>query len=229
MTDVVNRYAIDLVFVIDATGSMEPVIDEVKKLVNGFTERLRATMASERKGLQDVWVRVISFRDLGDEGSRALSASKFFELPREETSLRECVDAISASGGGDEPESGLEALWLAMRSTWRNVLRSRHIIVVLTDASAHPLGTHTYPSHLFQDGVRAPLDLSEMKNQWGVYPDSGVMNSQARRLVLFAPDATPWHEIGEHWENTMWLPSRAGEGCTGTDLDAILRSIAKSV
>ncbi len=229
MTEVVSRYAIDLVFVIDATGSMEPVIGEVKKLVHGFTDRLRSTMAAEGKGLQDVWVRVITFRDLGDEGSRALSASHFFELPREEAALRDFVEAISASGGGDEPESGLEALWLAMRSSWRNVLRSRHIVVVLTDASAHPLSKYSFPSHLFQDGTTAPHDLAEMKKQWGVFPDSGVMNAQARRLVLFAPNATPWHEIGEHWENTMWLPSRAGEGCTGTDLDAILRSIAKSV
>jgi len=228
-SEAVSKYAVDLVFVIDVTGSMGPVIDEVKQLVKGFADRLRAVMTSEGKGLQDLWVRVVTFRDLGDEGARALAASHFFELPAQESDLREFVDGLTASGGKDEPESALEALWLAMRSPWRGVLRSRHIVVLLTDASAHPLGRFPYPSHLFQDSLVAPRDLSEMKNQWGVFPHSGVMNAQARRLVIFAPDATPWNDVGDHWENTMWLPSRAGQGCMDADIDTILRSIAKSV
>lgn len=228
-SDVVSKYAVDLVFVIDVTGSMKPVIDEVRQLVNGFADRLRAVMTSEDKGLQDLWVRVITFRDLGDEGARALSASHFFELPGQESDLREFVDGLTASGGGDDPESALEALWLAMRSSWRSVLRSRHVIVLLTDASAHALGRFPYPSHSFQDSVPAPSNLTEMKSHWGVSPHSGVMNVQARRLVIFAPDSTPWNDVGDHWENTMWLPSRAGQGCLNADIDTILRSIAKSV
>jgi len=228
-SEAVSKYAVDLVFVIDVTGSMGPVINEVKQLVNGFADRLRGVMTSEGKGLQDLWVRIITFRDLGDEGVRALKASHFYELPTQESDLREFVDELTASGGGDDPESALEALWLAMRSPWRGVLRSRHIIVLLTDASAHPLGRCPYPSHLFQDSIAAPRDLTEMKKHWGINPHSGVMNSQARRLVLFAPDATPWNDVADHWENTMWLPSRAGEGCSETDIDMILRTIAKSV
>ena len=228
-TEASGKYAIDLVFVIDVTGSMGSVIGEVKVLVNGFADRLRSRMTADGKGLQDLWVRVISYRDLGEEGDRALSASHFFELPRQEVALREFVDELNASGGGSEPESGLEALWLAMRSPWRNVLRSRHIIVMLTDAGAHPLGLHTYPADLFQDNIAPPPNLLKMKQHWGVAPDPGVMNTQARRLVLFAPDATPWHEIGERWENTIWVTSRAGEGCRDAEMDIILKSIANSV
>ena len=228
-TEVISKYAIDLVFVIDVTGSMGSVIDEVKELVKGFSNRLRLTMSAEGKGLQDLWVRIITYRDLGEEGPRALAASHFFELPRQEIALQEFVDGLTASGGGSEPESGLEALWLAMRSPWRNVLRSRHVIVMLTDASAHPLGTHKYPADLFQDNIEAPRDLVEMKRHWGIAPDPGVMNAQARRLILFAPDATPWHEIGERWEQTMWLQSRAGEGCMDADVDTILKGIVMSV
>ncbi len=228
-SEAVSKYAIDLVFVIDVTGSMGSIIGEVKEMVKGFSDRLRETMDSDGKGLQDLWVRVITFRDLGEEGERALTASHFFELPRQESALRDFVDSLIASGGGSLPESGLEALWLAMRSPWRNVLRSRHVIVMLTDASAHPLGVHNYPSGLFQDHVAPPSNLLEMKQNWGIAPDPGIMNSQARRLIIFAPDATPWHEIGERWDNTNWLPSRAGEGCMEADMSTILKGIAKSV
>jgi len=228
-TEPVSKYAVDLVFVIDVTGSMGSVIAEVKHLVNGFVDRLRVTMAEEGKGLQDLWVRIVTFRDLGVEGDRALEASSFFELPRREAALREYVEGITPAGGGSEPESGLEALWLAMRSPWRNVLRSRHVIVMLTDASAHPLGTYEYPGDQFQDGIAPPSSLAEMKRQWGFAGEVGVMNAQARRLVLFAPDTTPWNDVGEHWEQVVWLPSRAGAGCADADLDTILRQIAKSV
>jgi hypothetical protein len=68
-----------------------------------------------------------------------------------------------------------------------------------------------------------------MKKQWGVSSDPGVMNTQARRLVLFAPDAKPWNEIGERWENVSWLISQAGEGCSDSEFDTILKQIAKSV
>lgn len=225
----VSKYAVDLVFVVDVTGSMGSVLKEVKHLVVGFVDRLRAIMAEEGKGLQDLWVRIVTFRDLGVEGDRALEASTFFELPRREELLREYVDALTPAGGGSEPESGLEALWLAMRSPWRNVLRSRHVIVMLTDASAHPLGTYEFPSDHFQDEIKPPRSLTELKSHWGIAGEAGVMNTQARRLVLFAPDTTPWNDVGEHWENVIWLPSRAGEGCADTDIDTILRQIAKSV
>ena len=42
-TEASGKYAIDLVFVIDVTGSMGSVIGEVKVLVNGFADRLRST------------------------------------------------------------------------------------------------------------------------------------------------------------------------------------------
>ena len=101
-----SKYAIDLVFVVDVTGSMSPIIDEVKELVNGFSERLISTMSDEGKGLQDLWVRVIAYRDLGFEGPSAISASTFFELPEDESKLKEYVDGLTPSGGGSEPESG---------------------------------------------------------------------------------------------------------------------------
>jgi len=225
----ISNYAIDLVFVIDITGSMGKVIEEVKKLVVGFIDQLREAMANKGKGLQDLQVRVITFRDLGVEGRGAITASSFFELPHQAVELRDFVARLAPAGGGTEPESGREALWTAMRSPWRNVLRSRHVVVMLTDASAHPLGMFEYPSDLFQDAVPPPASLNELKKQWGVGTKSGVMNSQARRLVLFAPTATPWNEIGEHWENVTWLPSEAGSGCDKADLEVILGQIAQSV
>ena len=55
------------------------------------------------------------------------------------------------------------------------------------------------------------------------------MNVAAKRLILFAPDAYPWATIGSEWENTVWVPSRAGEGMEETDLKIVLDVLAGSI
>ena len=85
-------------------------------------------------------VKVLAFRDFYVDGPAALSESPFFSLPDQNELFRSFIEAIRASGGGDEPESGLEALALALKSDWtREGDRQRHVIVVWTDASAHKL------------------------------------------------------------------------------------------
>jgi hypothetical protein len=48
-------------------------------------------------------------------------------------------------------------------------------------------------------------------------------------LILFAPETSPWNEIGERWEQTSWFVSQAGKGCMEHEWDVLLKSIAKSV
>lgn len=45
-----------------------------------------------------------------------MEESQFFILPEEKQEFYNFVSQIKAGGGGDEPESGLEALALALRS-----------------------------------------------------------------------------------------------------------------
>ncbi len=43
------RYAVDIIFCIDVTGSMTPVIDAVKNNVRSFHDLLRSAMAEKSK------------------------------------------------------------------------------------------------------------------------------------------------------------------------------------
>ena len=60
---------------------------------------------------------MIAFRDYGVD-SEPMLESKFFTLDGESGAFHEFVEGIEATGGGDEPESSLEALALAMKSDW---------------------------------------------------------------------------------------------------------------
>jgi hypothetical protein len=224
------RYAVDIVFCIDVTGSMTPVIDVVKTNVRSFHTRLAETMAKKDKSISQLRVRVVAFRDFADNPSNAIEQTEFLTLPDQVPEFERFVQGLRATGGGDEPESGLEALSIAIDSQWeRGLDRRRHVIAVFTDASAHPLGdsrarsVSTYPSSI-------PADIDGLFDRWGYSASqSGGMEIGAKRLLLFAPDAPPWNVIAADWDNTIFLPSQAGKGLEEHEMNEIIEAIANSI
>jgi hypothetical protein len=226
MADQNGGYPVDISLVIDGTGSMTPVIGAVKKHALSIHSDLGAEMERKGKPLDGLRVRVIVFRDLNFEGPDFLQATPFFNLPDQTDSFASFVDTITADGGGDEPESGLEALSVAMHSDWRREgVKRRQVIVVWTDASAHPLGeSGSLPSGLTG---KVATDFDKLMDLWS--GQDAVVDANAKRLVLFAPDAWPWSEIGNFWSETIHHASRAGEGLGDVDYATILDVVAGSV
>ncbi|MFC9605932.1 vWA domain-containing protein [Streptomyces niveus] len=224
------QYAVDIVLCIDATASMFPVLDTVKSSSLGFHSRLNDVMAKKGKAISQLRLKVIAFRDFGDDADSAIEQTGFLHLPSQEAEFERFVSGIDASGGGDIPESGLEALALAVNSPWETGLdRRRHVIVMFTDAPAHPLGTvgtnaQNYPASI-------PRNIDDLFEQWGyARSQSAVMEQSAKRLVLFAPDETPWSEpIAEEWDLTLHFASKAGDGLEEFEMDEIIETIANSL
>ncbi len=222
------KYAVDIVFCIDVTGSMAPVIDTVKDGALSFHKRLEEAMAAKGKAISQLRLRVIAFRDFGDNPADAVTASEFWQMPEETREFESFVTRLRASGGGDEPESGLEALALAIGSPWeRGLDRRRHIIAVFTDASAHPLGVGSH-APAYPKGIAK--DIDELFEAWGYgSSQTAKMENAAKRLLLFAPDTTPWNVIAADWNNTVYFPSPAGSGLEEVELTEIIDIIANSV
>jgi hypothetical protein len=222
------RYAVDIVFCIDVTGSMYPVLDQVKEGALTFHKRLEESMAAKDKAISNLRLRVVAYRDFRDNASDALQQSPFYAVPEQVGEFEAFVRRLSAGGGGDEPESGLEALAVALGSDWeRGLDRRRHIVALFTDASAHPLGVgnsaSTYPQ-------AAPATIDDLMEMWGYSgSQSAPMENAAKRLLLFAPDTTPWNVIAADWNNTIYMPSRAGEGLNEYEFTEIIDAIGNSI
>jgi hypothetical protein len=219
-------YAVDLVLCIDGTGSMGPIIDDVKRSALSFHDDLTRVLDAKHKRVDSLRIRVVTFRDFYVDGAASLEPSGFFTLPDEREAFAAFVSAIAPDGGGDEPESGLEALGYAMLSDWaKTATRHRHVVVMWTDAGAHPLeGVGGKRPSGIPNGV--PKTFDEITDMW---EGGEVMNDSAKRLILYAPDAFPWSDIGTNWSNVIHHTSKAGKGLSDVDFNSILDQIAQSV
>ena len=228
---------VDIVFVIDATESMQPLIDKVKSLTLTFREELEKGLEKNRRRINNLRMKVIVFRDYYVDDVYAMEESRFFILPEESQDFYNFVSKIRAGGGGDEPESGLEALALALRSDFvKDGDKKRHVIVLFTDASAHEFEQQkdgvpdNYPNKMFRN-------LGDLYQTWGTGQDAlGVasdypeqMSKDAKRLVLFAPSLYPWNEMELDLENVIRKDMDKGNGGRDLDLDDVIALIANSI
>jgi hypothetical protein len=219
------NYAVDIVFCVDVTGSMTPILDQVKANALRFYSNVQSNLTAKGKTIDELRVRVVAFRDIVADGDAALQESPFFELPAEAAGFSDFVNGLVAEGGGDAPESGLEALALAMTSPWTTRGdRRRQVIVVWTDQPAHALDASVLPPPLTG---RVPADFSALTDLWE--DPQGPLGSSSKRLILFAPDGPGWSDISGVWENVVHHPSKAGGGLSDVDYGTIIDSIGNSV
>lgn len=224
------KYAVDIVMCIDATMSMKGTLGRVKDSALSFHSRLAAAMEDKGRSISQLRLKVIGFRDFGDRADDAIEQTDFLTFPEGAVEFERFVRDLTARGGGDIPESGLEALALAVQAPWEQGLdRRRHVIVLFTDAPAHPLGSpsqvsvRTYPQSV-------PHSMEELFSQWGHAQSSdALMENSAKRLLLFAPEDQPWEDIADQWNHTLFFPSEAGEGLEEWEMDEIINTIANSL
>ncbi|PTT69216.1 vWA domain-containing protein [Arthrobacter sp. HMWF013] len=218
-------YSVDLVLCIDQTGSMGHIIEKVKEHALTFGADVRRTLEEKDKSINALRVKVIGFRDYYFDGDESMEESEFFSLPEDDSAYNSFVKGLRADGGGDEPESGLEALAIAMQSKWAKDTKHRQVIVVWTDASAHPLEKaasarpSNYPSTM-------PQSFDDLTDMW---EGQSYMSGSNKRLIMFTPDAAGWTDIAANWEQTVHFPSKAGAGLQDHEYSEILDSIANSV
>lgn len=220
-------YNVDMVFCIDCTGSMGNIIEIVKKNALNFYQDVTDVMEKKHKHISQLRVRVVAFRDYVADKDKAMMVTDFFKLPQEAEEFEKCVRSLKAEGGGDDPEDGLEALAYAIKSKWDTEgMKKRQVIVVWTDASTHPLG-YGKDSGFYPNGMAK--DIKELSSWWGGPQQTGFVDNNAKRLLLFAPDAADWNVISQNWDNVLHFPSEAGKGLANLEYEEIINTISNSI
>lgn len=108
------RGVCDIVFLIDATGSMQPCIDDIKNNIKLFFRSLEDPWSADCGAPVKDWrARVIGYRDPAADGADWYVSNPFVT---DVASVEAQLDALQAYGGGDEPEGLLDALYRV--SSW---------------------------------------------------------------------------------------------------------------
>lgn len=124
---VAPRARLDLVFLIDATGSMG---DEIGKLKS--TLRTIANEVAQLPSRPDTCFGLVAYRDRGDA-----FLVRRHDFTNDLGSFQAVLDALQAAAGGDYPEAMNEALHETVhRMSWRGTDATR-LVVLLADAPPH--------------------------------------------------------------------------------------------
>ena len=216
---------VDLIFLIDGTGSMQNLLDEVKERALSMYEDIINGLKKNNRKVTKMRIMAIVFRDVYVDKD-AFEESEIFLLPSQAEDFRRFIEGIQACGGGDEPESGLEALRIAINRIKRfgqKQGKARQIVVVLTDASAHRLDDPQRAGDpLYPEEVKDCHSLEELQNFWA------GLDPHYRRLTIMAPNAYPWTAISQ-WQPSMYVPSEAGKGIDKEGFEAVIRMISGSI
>jgi hypothetical protein len=180
------RGVVDMVFLLDVTGSMQPCIEALKSNIAMFIESLTTKDPQNPSPVKDWRAKVVGYRDY-DADPEPLVDNPFVRTSSE---LREQLAGLRAMGGGDEPESLLDALYKVATIgqaekgaqtdnpyTWRYRSSAARVVVIFTDAP-----------------YKARMSLPEAKG--GGFDD--VVNViQANRIILsiFAPELPCYNQL----------------------------------
>ncbi|HVL02370.1 MAG TPA: vWA domain-containing protein [Dongiaceae bacterium] len=128
--DTQNKTApkIEVVFVLDTTGSMGGLIDAAKNNIWSI-----ATSMASAKPAPQIRMGLVAYRDRGDE-----YVTKVLDLSPDMDSMYAALMDFRAEGGGDGPESVNQALHDAVnRVSWSEDKNSYKVIFLVGDAAPH--------------------------------------------------------------------------------------------
>jgi hypothetical protein len=226
MGENVVKRNVDVVLCIDATGSMGGVIENVKENARRFYTELIDKLVSMGSEVDGVRVKVIAFRDYGCD-AEPMKISEFFELPGDDSMFEDYLSTITAEGGGDSNENGLEAIYYALSSDWVTGAKDRQVTVLFSDADALPLlarkDAASYPADMVDEGG--------LINTWtcAVQKPGFKLQPRNKRMVLFAPEGTKYQDFANKLAGCIFKAVTADNGLKDVDFSEIINVIAASV
>ena len=193
----------DIVFLLDATGSMGPCINAVKQNITKFVTTMTTPNPNGGAVVKDWRAKIVGYRDLDYTDCPAYVDNPFVtSVPELESQL----NALHADGGGDEAETLLESLYRLANmpatkadeelkpDAWRSVGGARRFVVVFTDAP-------------FKEPLREPR---------GASIDDVILNLMTAKIVLhiFAPKKFERFNTLAEVDKAQWYAVPVQEGQT---------------
>lgn len=125
---VATPVALDVLFLLDATGSMSDEIDRLKTSIDSVAARVSAL-----EGSPDVRFAMTVYRDEGDT-----FVTRTYDFTSDVDAFRAALADVVADGGGDYPEALDEAFAEAVDApSWRDPATTLQLMFLVADAPPH--------------------------------------------------------------------------------------------
>ena len=223
----------DVVFLIDVSGSMAPIIDALRKNIEAFIDSLNTGDANNAAPVRDWRGKVVGYRDIEFAHAEGIEWFESHPFVRDAAALKAQLASLRAEGGGDEPESLLDALYkvATMEASpkgaqtqepdkWRYRSDAARVVVVFTDAP-----------------FKETMSIQEAKG--GALQDvANVVMANRIILSLFAPNFEGYDRLSQidksEWEVVEYdglNPQQALQKFTGdpANFRTTLKQLAASV
>ena len=178
-----QRPVVDVVFVLDTTGSMSGLIETAKEKIWSIA----STMASAQP-TPEIRIGLVGYRDRGDA-----YVTKVVDLNDDLDSVYATLMGFQAGGGGDTPESVNQALYEAVHNmSWSERDQAYQVVFLVGDA----------PPHMDYNEVRYPAIVAAA-NEKGI-----VINTiQSGNLPM---TVEPWTTIASLGRGSFFQVEQAG-------------------
>ena len=199
-----DRSRIDVVFVLDTTGSMGGLIQAAKEKIWSI-----ATTLASAQPAPEIRMGLVAYRDRGDA-----YVTRVVDLSSDLDSMYATLMDFQADGGGDGPESVNQALHDAIHKvSWSQQNGTYKVVFLVGDA----------PPHMdYQDDVKYPDTLREAKAK-GI-----VVN--AIQCGQSGDTTSAWHQIAELGTGRYFQVEQAGNAVAiATPFDEKIASLSKKL
>ncbi|MEO6029526.1 MAG: vWA domain-containing protein [Candidatus Binatia bacterium] len=190
----------DVVFLIDVSGSMAPIIDALRKNIEAFVDSLSSGDANNAPPVRDWRGKVVGYRDIESAASEGVEWLENHSFVNDAAALKAQLADLRAEGGGDEPESLLDALYkvATMEASpkgaqspdpekWRYRSDAARVVIVFTDAP-----------------FKETMSIQEAKG--GALQDvANVVMANRIILSLFAPNFEGYDRLSQI-DKSEWEP-----------------------
>lgn len=199
-----DKARIEVVFVLDTTGSMSGLIDAAKEKIWSIA----STMASAQSA-PEIKMGLVAYRDRGDA-----YVTKVVDLSSDLDSMYATLMDFKASGGGDGPESVNQALYDAVHKiSWSQDQDTYKVVFMVGDA----------PPHMdYQDDVKYPVTVK-------VAQGKGILIN-AIQCGIDGNTKSQWQQIAQLGGGEYFQVDQAGSAvAVVTPFDKKLADLSKKI
>lgn len=157
-----TKSKLDIMFLIDATGSMDPYIKQASASIGTIYDNVLRNGSWSK---DDIRVGLVAFRDHPQKKATTFLTQKY-DFTSDMSKVSDNLDALEAKDGEDYPEASEDALEDALEADWND--DAVMVTVLITDSTPHATGeSHDY----FKDGCpdqNDPVDIADRMADLGI-------------------------------------------------------------